>query len=383
MKMFYAQKTGSLGRMHGALLAAGLLSVAAVSAEAQTVDFSAPGVHSYTVPAGVHALDVVLAGGGGGSGTGIEMVMGMAGFDGSFPGGSGGNGAQLSTRVAVSPGDVLSITVAQGGGAGVDRQTMLDPAEGGLGGQGAGSGGRSADGAIGQSPAIDPIYTAGGGGGASALEIPGRLYLRAGGGGGGSSAAYGQSLRDVGVSGLAAPLALNNTADCSTPADGGQGLASADGMSGGGSTIATGAGGGGGYMNGAGAGGASGAGTMSDNGNWWWVHATKPSSATGGGSCYYAAAAAYTISNTQLAVGALGAVVDPASLPSFPPGENLQGLPGANGWARITPIVTTTPNVPISSATPVPGLGWHALALLAIGIAALACVRHPQHKLLG
>lgn len=379
MTMFKARQAGFPATLRESLWAAGLISMAAVSAQAQTVDFSVPGVHSYTVPAGVHALDLVLAGGGGGSGTGVEMATGIAGFDGRFPGGSGGNGAQLSARVAVSPGDVLSITVAQGGGPGVDRQYVVAPVNGGVGGTGAGSGGRSADGAIGQSPAIDPIYTAGGGGGATAVEILGSVYLRAGGGGGGSSAAYGQSIRDVGVAGSAAPLTLNNSADCSSPADGQPGLPSADGMSGGGTTIAAGGGGGGGYLNNAGLGGASGAGTTSDNGNWWWVHATKPGSATGGGSCYYSAVAAYAISNTQLAVGGLGAVVDPAALPLFPPGEGLVGFQGANGWARITPVASV-PNVPVTGATPVPGLGWDALAGLGMAIAALAFAQRRGRK---
>ncbi|ARU05857.1 hypothetical protein CCO03_15280 [Comamonas serinivorans] len=349
-----------------------LMTLTGMVAQAQTAEFTTPGVHSYTVPTGVQALDVTLSGGGGGSGTGVRMAIGIPGFDGTFPGGSGGDAAQVTARVAVTPGDVVSITVAAGGGAGEDDQSAATPLEGGLGGMGAGSGGRSADGTIGNTPPITPVYTAGGGGGASAVTLAGRFYLRAGGGGGGSSAAYGQSIRDVGTSGLAAPLNLDNVADCSTPADGEPGFPSTDGSIGGGTTIATGAGGGGGYLNQAGQGGASGAGLVSDGSNWWWLHATKPTSATGGGSCYHAASAAYPITNAQITVGAPGALVDPGTLVEFPLADNVLAANGADGWVRITPVAA--PVQP--SVAPVPAVGLGALVALALGMAgAVVCRR--------
>ncbi|WP_423460735.1 hypothetical protein [Ottowia sp. VDI28] len=342
------------------------------AASAQTVNYTTPGVYSYTVPAGVQALDVDLAGGGGGSGTGVNIQIGIQGFDGLFPGGSGGDGARLTARVAVVPGNVISITVAAGGGGGEDDQNAATPLNGGAGGAGAGSGGRSADGTKRDEPEpITSVYTAGGGGGASAVQMAGNFYLRAGGGGGGSSATYGQSSRDLGISGQSAPLAMANTPDCGTPANGGDGLAPTDVYTGGGSTIGTGAGGGGGYLNNAGAGGASAAGTVPDGTNWWTVNATPPTSATGGGSCYYTASVAYAISNPLVAVGAPGAIVDPGTLPLSPGTDGpLVALNGADGWVRITPVQgSVTPAV-----TSVPTMGTGSLALLTLALAGVGAL---------
>lgn len=75
---------------------------------------------AFTVPAGVNRLSVVAAGGGGGGGTGA-MVVTNAGV--GVQGGSGGSGsAPQLIELDVSPGDILSCTIGNGG-AGAPART--------------------------------------------------------------------------------------------------------------------------------------------------------------------------------------------------------------------------------------------------------------------
>ena len=136
----------ALGSLTGVLVGA---SPAGASGPV-TVTFSVPGNQSWTVPAGVTSVTLSLAGGQGG----------LAYYrPGNLP---GGKGAEVSATVAVSPGDVLAVTVA---GAGHDS----DSSSGGFGGGGNGG-----------------YLSAGGGGGASRVSVGGTLVAVAGGGGGGA-----------------------------------------------------------------------------------------------------------------------------------------------------------------------------------------------------
>jgi PKD repeat protein len=118
-----------------------------------TVSFTSPGCSDYTVPAGIAQVSIVAIGQAGSSGTTLPDATG----------GAGGAGDEASGTLAVTPGDVLDVCVAYGGGTG---------------GVGAGQAGGT---------------NAGAGGGASGVldtdvaEYGAYPYLVAGGGGGGSN----------------------------------------------------------------------------------------------------------------------------------------------------------------------------------------------------
>ena len=73
--------------------------------------FETPGTYYWTVPNSVHHLDILSVGGGAAGGAGIDNVL-----EGGSGGGGGSGGYQFNSKVAVTPGEVLTITVGQGGG---------------------------------------------------------------------------------------------------------------------------------------------------------------------------------------------------------------------------------------------------------------------------
>ncbi|WP_336636840.1 glycine-rich domain-containing protein [Lysinibacillus fusiformis] len=78
--------------------------------ENKVVEYTTPGSHTFTVPAGVSRLLTYCwgAGGGGGGGHGTE----------SRPGGGGGAGGFILKYVRVKPGDFVTIMVGRGGAGG-------------------------------------------------------------------------------------------------------------------------------------------------------------------------------------------------------------------------------------------------------------------------
>ena len=209
------------------LLAALVWPVAA--AQAQT--FSAPGAWSYTVPAGVNLVEVRISGGGGGGG-------GAGGFTGPA-GGNGGTGLLVVTQIAVSPGQVLSGTIAAGGGTGYltgATQFGLTPCAGnGAGGSGVGAGGTGGKtncGGVGASGG------GGGGGGGTTFALGGVILVQVGGGGGGGGGGAGTGGAASINSSLTVSAACGTSSAGSSPAN-----FSADGGAGGG--------GGGGFTGGA------------------------------------------------------------------------------------------------------------------------------------
>lgn len=66
--------------------------------------FTASG--AFTVPSGVHSIDVKVWGGGGGSGGSVSA---------QYAAGGGGGGGYTRKTLGVSPGDVLNITIGAGG----------------------------------------------------------------------------------------------------------------------------------------------------------------------------------------------------------------------------------------------------------------------------
>jgi hypothetical protein len=157
------------------------LGVVASPAEAVMAGsvFDVPGDYTCSVPEGVTSTAFVVRGGNGGVGTG------------SSGGGVGGRGAELSGLLAVTPGQVLLVTV---GGNGMDGDPDLS-----TGGGGGGYSSIATDGG--------PLVVAGGGGGGgysdnSALGGDGGVSGSAGGGDGGDGGlpgAAGETTSDGGV----------------------------------------------------------------------------------------------------------------------------------------------------------------------------------------
>lgn len=168
------------------------------SAAAQVI-FDSPGSYSYTVPAGVTEIDVeaVGASGGGGSGGSASssafVIFSMAIRETTATGGDGALGERTLQTLTVTPGEVLTIVVGEGGAGGLKSNDRFPPEAtfGGTGGTGdpAGvSGGNAAGG-------YDNLgLLSGGGGGAgggsSVSSASETVRAQGGAGGGGGSAAY-------------------------------------------------------------------------------------------------------------------------------------------------------------------------------------------------
>ena len=127
-----------------------------------SVDFTNNG--SFTVPAGCTNISVLVIGGGGGGGTGQEVGDGGGG-------GGGGAGGYTTGNIAVSPGQVIGVTVGGGG----------------QGGQTSGRGSKNGGQAGGHSQVGSIRANGGGGGGAG--------YSGSGGGGGNGGSPNGGSGR--------------------------------------------------------------------------------------------------------------------------------------------------------------------------------------------
>lgn len=219
----------ALRRNFSALILA-FATITLVPSHAAGQTFTNAGTWSYTVPAGVLAIEVQVSGAGGGGG-GADTVAG----------GSGGNGAKVTAVIVVSPGQILSGTIGAGGRAGFTAGVIGfgygGPCTGsGAGGAGVGNGGNGAN--------VNCTLTGysgggGGGGGGTSLAVNGVVVIRAGGGGGGGGAGNGSIGSNGGTS-----TTLTSTASCGILAVGAS-ATSFNGDGGGGG------GGGGGYTAGA------------------------------------------------------------------------------------------------------------------------------------
>lgn len=133
-------------------------------------------VQSWTVPDGVEVISLTLTGAQGGRGA----------DDGPGSGAGGGNGGRVTGRLAVTPGEVLTLHLGAAGAAG----SFASNGGGGAGGASAGglySGGRGGNsGSVGSSGG-------GGGGGAAAAILRGATVLAVAGGAGGGGGAGGST----------------------------------------------------------------------------------------------------------------------------------------------------------------------------------------------
>ena len=152
-----------------------------------TDTYNSTGIQTFTIPAGITTVDLnVISGGGGGGGSD------------SSPGAAGRSGARISGTLAVSPGQILTISIGTGGIGGASDQGSAPGGRAGINTLGYGGGTGSAAGPT-------PLSGAGGGGGgASVILLNGSPVVVAaggGGGGGGGNGVPGQGVSPGGTSG--------------------------------------------------------------------------------------------------------------------------------------------------------------------------------------
>jgi hypothetical protein len=205
-------------------------SVRRPSSLTETFGYLGPNAQTVAVPAGASVAEVRVVGGKGGGAQRVRHYV------------TGGDGAQVTGRFAVFPGEVLTLKVAGygGDGSGGDQR--------GAGGWGAtGNGGRGGD----------SRGDGGGGGGASGLAIDGYTVVIAGGGGGAGGTGENGTLANIGGPGGSSGTTVD-------PGHDGKGLA--HGTGGGGAANGVPAGGDGGNAVVGGAGGGGGAGFVGGGG---------------------------------------------------------------------------------------------------------------------
>jgi hypothetical protein len=219
----------------GASSLAPAAGAATTTASAAPVSFSTPGSTTWTVPAGVHRIDVVATG-----------AKGSDSPASSFFHANGGAGAQVRAVVDVTPGQQLQVDVGVGGGTS----------------QWGGAGGGAADVRVAPYALTNRVVVAAGGGGAGAdssqCGVPGTGGTAAGGNGGdgpaqhqecspGGTGGAGATANAPGVGGDAFYVTTHHSGD---GAFGSGGVASGDDP-----TDAVGGGGGGGWYGGGAGGG--------------------------------------------------------------------------------------------------------------------------------
>src|SRR5262249_33097556 len=148
----------------------GVAADAATTPTTVTFDFTGAN-QSFVVPAGVTSISVEgfgAQGGNGGTCFGLALVTTQECGD----GGTGGMGAHVTSTIAVTPGETLTVIVGGKGGDATDAQceTPGTPGQGGFDG--------GANGAVGGCPA-----GAGGGGGGSTRLFRGATAIFVAGGG--------------------------------------------------------------------------------------------------------------------------------------------------------------------------------------------------------
>ena len=227
-------------------------------------NYSGEVAQTTVVPVGATIAHVwVLGGMGGGTSSAGKSV-------------TGGDGALVSGRIAVSPGQLLTMRVAQ---RGHDGNGKVSPGDGGWGGTGRGGRGGSGYG-------YKDERDGAGGGGASSLEIGGETIVVAGGGGGGGGNGF-DALFDPGgpggSSGTTVDPGHNGKGSGGGKGGGGEANGQPAGGSGGSSTPSAigggGGGGGGGGRTGGGGGGGGGAGS-----SYYTSRLLEPTVKRGGGS---------------------------------------------------------------------------------------------------
>ncbi|HEV3320730.1 MAG TPA: collagen-like protein [Solirubrobacteraceae bacterium] len=300
-------------------------------AAAESMGYSTPGAHTFTVPANVDQITVSASGAGGG----------MGGRDGVEPC-TPGKGGNLEATFSVTPGSMLSIVV---GGAGGETATFAG-GQGGVGGGGAGgtgTGGFGGGGGGGASTVANasgaPLLIAGGGGGCGVFQIGAEGGGNDGVAGGNGAAAHGGAAGGQ-TNGGAGGASANGSDPAGGNGQGGQGGAGVAAQNGGG--------GGGGFFGGGGGGG---------------VRIEESAAGGGGGGSDLFGAGAFDVSsdlgsnagNGQVTLTYTGGPVP--ALPVGPPGATgaqgpagpagQQGPPGPAGKVELVTCTTTSKTVEV------------------------------------
>jgi hypothetical protein len=317
----------------GFTVACAALFGAVEEAKTASTSFATPGPYSYTVPAGVTRIQVQVAGSGGGGG----------GYD-NATAGNGGQGGLVTLTLSVTPGQVLTGTVA---GGGVTGWTGGISGFAGCSGGGAAGAGFIAGGAGGNAncpAAVGYSGGGGGGGGSTSLVLSGIGLAQAGGGGGGGGSTNG----GVGGNGGNSSTFAVNASCLSTTVVPAGGSWTGDGGGGGGA--------GGGYIAGTGGAAAIDGGSPTGGGgaqNCYSSNAAVLSaSVTSGGGL--GAARRTATSGTSNGTGGNGSVVFttfPSLTLTVVSNGGIAAFPftGANGWANQT-LTTVTPGVGVTGA---------------------------------
>jgi hypothetical protein len=187
--------TTGIGAVHVVTTASGAVGQAMCSLDVPTkgsvpdvpkgeVTFSfTGGDESFTVPDKVTAVTITAIGGsgGGGGGGGAQKSPGTSGSISAGDGGIGSSGEEISTQVSVTPGDILTVFVGEGGKGGQGGRNRPLTIRGGAGGE--------RDGDAGDNTFNNSAGAGGGSGGSSEVSRAGASLVRAlgstGGGGGG------------------------------------------------------------------------------------------------------------------------------------------------------------------------------------------------------
>ena len=156
-----------------------------------TVKFSASGPATFTVPYGIHLINISAAGGSGGNGGNYSGYVGSLGTVGKL----------ITGQLAVNPGDIITVNVAAGGAPGQSNGTAGSGgsgySQGGGGGQGyqnnAGGGGGGGSTSVAFNGTTTIIAAGGYGGGGSGTQSNGQGTQYPGDGGYSSGNGNGQS----------------------------------------------------------------------------------------------------------------------------------------------------------------------------------------------
>jgi hypothetical protein len=339
-------RRAGLGWIVAALIALGLIAPAAASA-AHTETFTTPESTTFEVPAGIHSITVEAFGAAGGA---------------SGDGKPGGLGAEVTSTVAVTPGETLAVRVGGQGGNGIDGYPgeLCHYGGGGFNGGGEagecnfeGSAAAGGGGATTLVRGLTRLVVAGGGGGAGAGGTGGAGGAGGEEGGTGSPGAAGGGRGGTG--GTATGVGLGGSGQGGGQAGkpgsgaiGGEGGFWSNGSGGGGGGGLFGGGGGGGsqtYSGGGGGGGSSTgpagsvytAGAQSGNGKLVISYSYLPTIAT-------TASAGLTIGGEVHATAALAGAHAPTGTIEF-------ALYGPDSTCTGTPIFTKTVSVPGNGST--------------------------------
>ncbi len=283
--------------------------------------FNTQGSDTYVVPTGVTSLNVKMWGAGGGGGGGADV---------GSAGGAGGGAGYVTTTLAVTPGETLSLYVG-GGGRGGNYDSAGQDAGGGGGGGGFSTLNRlgvplvlAAGGGGGGGPRAATTGGAGGAGGGTTGVAGGTVFANNGAGGGGGTPSAGGAGGTGGNNGGTAGASQTGGAGADA-----RSAAGADGSGAAGGLSSGGAGGLANISNTRGAGGGGGSGYFGGGGGGATSNIANSSGGGGGGGSSYTGTGTSSTTNTAGSGASPGNASDSARSGAGNGGTG--GAPFANG----------------------------------------------------